>query len=131
MPKIRSQFMPKNLRIISLAALFPVLASAALASEVTEQTPCSVAIKAWDGKDIDAVRNIGLFVENTMQDLDFKHTDNGEPGIMAGMTDHVRATAVATAVGFCRQHPRATIYNEAASAYQGLRDIEVQFGLAK
>jgi hypothetical protein len=67
----------------------------------------------------------------TMQDLDFKHTDNGEPGIMAGMTDHNRATAVATAVGFCRQHPRATIYNEAASAYQGLREIEMQFGVAK
>ena len=27
--------------------------------------------------------------------------------------------------------PRATIYNEAASAYDGLRDIEMQFGVAK
>jgi hypothetical protein len=111
--------------------LFAVLGSVALAAEITERTPCSVAIKAWNDKDIDAVRDVGLFIENTMQDLDFKHTDNGEPGIMAGMTDQGRASAVVAAVGFCRQHPKATIYNEAASAYQGLREIGMQFGTAK
>ncbi len=102
-----------------------------MAAEITERTPCSVAIKAWDDRDIDLVRDVGLFIENTMQDLDSNHTDNGEPGIMAGMTDHGLASAVAAAVGFCRQHPKATIYNEAASAYQGLRAIEMQFGTAK
>lgn len=117
------------------AALFLVssqlLVSAGTAAEITDRTPCSVAIKAWNDKDIDAVRDVGLFIENTMQDLDFKHTDYGEPGIMAGMTDRGRASAVVAAVGFCRQHPKATIYNEASSAYQGLREIEMQFGTAK
>jgi hypothetical protein len=102
-----------------------------MAAEVTDRTPCSVAVKAWDSKDMDEVQAVGLFIENTMQDLDFKHTDNGEPGIMSGMTDQGRSNAVGAAVGFCRQHPRATIYNEAASAYQGLREIEMQFGTAK
>jgi hypothetical protein len=116
---------------IPLVASIAATGSAAIAAEVTDRTPCSVAVKAFDDKDMEAVREVGLFIENTMQDLDFKHTDNGEPGIMAGMTDHSRSNAVGAAVGFCRQHPRATIYNEAASAYDGLRDIEMQFGVAK
>ena len=108
-----------------------LVGSAAIAADITERTPCSIAIKAWDNKDRDTVREVGLFVENTMQDLDSNHTDNGEPGIMADMTDHGRASAIAAAMGFCRQHPKATIYNEAASAYQGLREMERQLGTAK
>jgi hypothetical protein len=118
-------------RIAIAAALVALAGSVAKAAEVTDRTPCSVAVKAFDAKDLSAIHDVGLFIENTMQDLDFNHTDNGEPGIMAGMNDHGRSTAVAAAVGFCRQHPRATIYNEAASAYDGLRDIEMQFGGAK
>ena len=116
-------------KIAITAALLALTGSAAIAAEITDRTPCSVAVKAWDSRDMDAVHEIGQFIENTMQDLDFNHTDNGEPGIMAGMNDHGKATAVASAVGFCRQHPRATIYNEAASAYDGLREIDLQLGV--
>jgi hypothetical protein len=118
-------------RIAIAAALVAFAGSAAEAAEVTDRTPCSVAVKAFDAKDLSAIHDVGLFIENTMQDLDFNHTDNGEAGIMAGMNDHGKATAVAATVGFCRQHPRATIYNEAASAYDGLRDLELQLGGAK
>jgi hypothetical protein len=117
--------------LIIAAALVAFASSAAKVIEVTDRTPCSAAVKAFGAKDLSAIHDVGLFIENTMQDLDFNHTDNGEPGIMAGMNDHGRSTAVAAAVGFCRQHPRATIYNEAASAYDGLRDIELQLGGAK
>lgn len=116
------------LLIASFVLVAPTLA---LALDVNQKTPCSVAIKAWDTSDLDAARDIVQFIENTMENIDSNHTDNGELGIMAGMNDQARLSAVAAAIGFCRQYPKATIYNEAASAYQALREIEMQFGTAK
>ena len=120
------------LRTILLGIVaFPALVSVAAAADVNDQTRCPVATKAFDDKDMTAIREIGLYIANTMRDLDLNHTDNGEPGILAQMTDEARATAVVAAIEFCRQHPRATIYNEAGAAYDGLRDMELELGGAK
>jgi hypothetical protein len=93
--------------------------------------PCSVAIEAFDAKDMLAVRDVGAYIENAMQALDLHHTDEGEPGIWAQMSDHARGEAAGAAIGFCRQHPRSTTYNQAADAYDGLRGIELMLGGAK
>jgi hypothetical protein len=117
--------------LIAAAATLASFATPADADEITDRTPCSVAVRAFDNKEMDMVRETGLFILNTMQDLDDRHADAGEPGIMAQMIDHARGNAVAAAVGFCRQHPKATIYSQAADAYDGLRSISIELGVAK
>lgn len=59
------------------------------------------------------------------------HTDNGEPGILAQMSDEGVAEMAVLAIEYCRLHPKATIYNEAAEAYRGARALEIQLGGAK
>jgi hypothetical protein len=47
-------------KALILAGALAAIATSTLAAEVTERTPCSVAIKAWDGKDIEGKAFIGL-----------------------------------------------------------------------
>lgn len=71
------------------------------------------------------------YIENMMYNLDQRHTDNGEPGIMSQLSDKGELDMAILAVEHCRLHPNSTIYNAAAFVYVGMRDLEIQFGTAK
>jgi pentose-5-phosphate-3-epimerase len=95
---------------------------------VNNHTPCSVAVFAFDFKDKTMVLEVGQFIADVFGQLDQIHTDFGDIGIMVQPDDDAVRTLVAASVEFCRQHPEATIYSEAAVAYRGMRATKVRFG---
>jgi hypothetical protein len=105
--------------------------AAAADSAISPETSCTIAVAAFHTKDMPTINEVGTFMQNVFDELDAGHTDNGEPGIMARMNDHGVASMVAMAVAFCRDHPQATIFSEAANTYRAYRAIEMQFGVAK
>ena len=109
------------------AAMALALTAPAYVEEITNHTLCSVAVEAFNNRNMDLVRDTSLFIENTMEYLYSMHIDNGELGILAQMTVEAKSYNVALTVEYCRKHPRATIYSEAQLAYQGLRALERSF----
>jgi hypothetical protein len=95
---------------------------------VNNRTPCSGAVFACDSKDKTMVLEVGQFIADVFGQLDQIHTDFVDIGIMVQPDDNAVRTLVAASVEFCRQHPEATIYNEASVAYRGIRAIQVRFG---
>ena len=63
--------------------------------------------------------------------LDDAHTQQGEPGIMARLSDEGMIDMAAMTITFCRKNPKATIYNTAAKVYREMRDLEVALGAAQ
>jgi hypothetical protein len=121
------------------AALALLMTSAAAhAAEITEKTRCSEFVAASDVNDrasnasnLAKLREYYLFMGNVMDGLDIDHIQNGQPGIMASLSDDGRSNLVATAAVQCRNHQNMTIWNSAALVYRGVRDMEMQFGTAK
>ena len=124
-----------GLRALIAAALLTVSAHAgptpAFSQRIDDHTGCQVAIQAWNSSNVAVASAISEFIRNDFQIFDANHTNNGEPGILAGMTDRTMATMVAGVIGYCRLSPKATIYNESYQVYDGLRGIALQFGFAK
>lgn len=112
-------------------ALWAATASPALAFDVDAHTSCSVVPAALQKQDQEAIEAIGNYVENTMDEMDLKHTENGDPGIMAQLSDDGLKHFIATSLAYCDAHPKSSIYNAAAFVYRGMRDLEMQFGVAK
>ena len=119
------------MRAALLLSLVLLSAGPTLAQEITVRTGCAVAVRAYDTQDLATVATVNTFIESEMQALDAHHTDNGEPGIIAGMNDQQIATLVAAAIGYCRRSPKATIYNETYQLYDGIRGLAIEAGQAK
>ena len=66
-----------------------------------------------------------------MEYLDQTHTDKGEQGIIAQLSDESMTGMVVLAVTYCRNHPQSTIYNASAMAYRITRTMEMRMGVAK
>ena len=79
----------------------------------------------------EALTETKQYILNAMDKLDSAHTEAGEPGIMASLTDSGELDMVAMTAVHCQNHPKETIYNAAAFVYRGTRDMERQFGTAK
>lgn len=118
-------------KLLTVAALFMAMTLPTLAADIDDHTPCSVAVTAFDGNHPDDVSDVATYIVNTIQKLDEDHVDNGEPGILAQMSDQGEEALDSAAVVYCRQHPKSTIYNQAAEAYRGVRDMEMELGGAK
>ena len=101
------------------------------ASAMDAHTPCTAAIRASDTSSAEQMREVFLYVRETMVALDDVHTQQGEPGIMAQLSDQGMIDMVAMTVTFCRKNPKATVYNTAAKLYRETRDLEVALGAAQ
>jgi hypothetical protein len=100
-------------------------------AQIDKQTRCAVAANAFDTEDMHIVRPVAYFIRNVFDELDAAHTSIGEPGIMANLNDSGVSNMGALVVSLCHQHLDATIYDEAALAYRGVRDMGIQPGVAK
>lgn len=101
-----------------------------MGAELTGRTRCVDAIKMFDPPSTGLIEVVN-YIKNVMETLDSKHTENGEPGIIAQLSDEGFKTLVATTTVWCRDHPRQTVYNSAAFVYTGAREMELEMGTAK
>jgi hypothetical protein len=100
-------------------------------AEISDHTSCSSAVKAFDNKDKPDMMSVLDYIKGVMYELDQNHTDHGEPGILAQMSDRGQVETAIQAVEHCRLQPVSTIYNAAAFVYVGVRAMEVELGTAK
>ena len=93
---------------------------------IDEHTLCPVALHAFDEKDLPAIEEFSRFVQGVFDDLNARYSDREEPAPRAKLTD--KSVEVPVILGFCRQHPRSTIYQEAVNTYRGMRSLRTPLG---
>ena len=91
-----------------------------------EHMLCPVALRAFDEKDTPAIEELSRFVQGVFDDLDARYSDRKEPAPRAKLTD--KSVEVLVVLGFCRQHPRSTIYQEAVNTYREMRSLRTPLG---
>ena len=112
-----------------LASLLVIGASSILSAaevQIDEHTLCPVALRAFDEKDLPAIEEFFRFVQSVFDDLNVRYTDQKEPAPEAKLTD--KSVEVPFILGFCRQHPSSTIYQEAVKAYRAMRSLRTPLG---
>jgi hypothetical protein len=88
-------------------------------------------VAALESRDFPQIRAFAAYVLNSMDNLDMKHTQAGESGIMAQLSDVGRSRMVPITSANCRDHLKMTVYNSAAFVYTGMREMQIQFGAAR
>ena len=109
-----------------LASLLVIGVSSFLSAaevQIDEHTLCPVALRAFAEKDLPAIEEFFRFVQGVFDDLSARHTDQKQPALGAKLTD--KSVEVRVIIGFCRQHPRSTIYQEAVKTYGALRSMRL------
>lgn len=119
------------LRAAAFAIALFASGASAFAAAPDEKTGCAAFVQALDQGQRNELLDYMTYVSNVFDQLDLRHTQNGEPGIATGWSDKGRADNVLVAFEECRQHPRMTIYNAAAVTYAGLRALETSLGVAR
>ena len=112
-----------------LASVLVIGASSILSAaevQIDEHTLCPVALRAFDEKDLPAIKEFFRFVQDIFDDLNARYTDQKEPAPGAKLTD--KSVEVPVILSFCRQHPSSTIYQEAVKAYRGMRSLQTPLG---
>ena len=118
------------LRLISGAALLLSAYSTTIAAadevQINEHTLCQVAVHAFDANDLQMIQEIRRFVHNVFDDLDAQYKkDEGERALSITLSDENEGSAV---LGYCRQHPAATIYEQVAHLYRAMRSLRTPLG---
>ncbi len=108
---------------VLLFALHLTTSSLAAEVQIDKQTLCPAALHAFDVKDSAAIEDFFQFVENVFNELDAQSIDRGERAISKGLES--RNVAGSVVLGYCRQHPAATIYDEAVRTYRSLRALSL------
>jgi len=115
--------------ILSAVLLFVVhvtTSSPAADVQIDKHTLCPAALHAFDAKDSAVVQDFFQFIENVFNELDTKYTDAGERAVSKRLKD--RSVGGYVVLGYCHQHPTATIYDEAVRAYRGMRALALPLG---
>jgi hypothetical protein len=73
------------LAIATAAAALVVSSSVVHAAEIGKETPCGIVLKAFDRQV--SIPEIVTTIRNVMQDLDDRHTNAGEVGALAPLSD--------------------------------------------
>jgi hypothetical protein len=118
------------LRLVSGAALLLSAYSTTIAAaddvQINEHTLCQVAIHAFDANDLPMIQEIRRFVHNVFDDLDAQYKkDEGEHAFSITLSDENEGSVV---LGYCRQHPAATIYEQVAHLYRAMRSLRSPLG---
>ena len=118
------------LRLVSGAALLLSAYSTAMAAadevQINEHTLCRAAIHAFDANDLPMIQEIRRFVHNVFDDLDAQYKkDEGEHAFSITLSDENEGSVV---LGYCRQHPAATIYEQVAHLYRAMRSLRSPLG---
>jgi hypothetical protein len=118
------------LRLVSGAALLLSAYSTTIAAaddvQISEHTLCQVAIHAFGANDLAMIQEIRRFVHNVFDDLDAQYKkDEGERALSITLSDETEGSVV---LGYCRQHPAATIYEQVAHLYRAMRSLRSRLG---
>ena len=110
-------------RSLLVGALLIGASSMSSAAEVhiDEHTLCPVALRAFDETDLPAIEEFLRFVQGVFDELNARYTDQEETAPTAKLTS--KSIEVPIILGFCRQHPRSTIYQETAYTYRAMRSL--------
>jgi hypothetical protein len=111
--------------VVAFAFLIALSAQAKAQPLIDDQTPCSVAVRAFDSQDKEKIREAEAFIESVFEQVDQRRRDSGEPGILAQPNDRGASTLMSVAIGFCRQRQKETIRNEATRAYRVIQRCTV------
>ena len=95
--------------------------SPAVEVQMDEHTLCPVALRAFDEKDSPAIEEFFRFVQGVFNELSTRDIDQEKIASSAKLTD--RSVEVPIILGFCRQHPGSTVYQEAARVYRGMSSL--------
>jgi hypothetical protein len=95
--------------------------SSAAEVHIDEHTLCPVALRAYDETDLPAIEEFLRFVQGIFDELNARYTDQEKTAPTAKVTG--KSIEVAIILGFCRQHPRSTIYQETADTYRAVRSM--------
>jgi hypothetical protein len=118
------------LRLVSGAALLLSAYSTTIAAadevQINEHTLCHAAIHAFDANDLPMIQEILRFVHNVFDDLDAQYKkDEGERALSITLSDKNEGPIV---LGYCRQHPAATIHEQVAHLYRAMRSLRSPLG---
>ena len=118
------------LRLVSGAALLLSAYSTAMAAadevQINEHTLCRAATHAFDANDLPMIQEILRFVHNVFDDLDARYKeDEGDHAPSITLSDINEGYIV---LGYCRQHPAATIYEQVAHLYRAMRSLRSPLG---
>ena len=111
-------------RSLLVGALLIGASSMSSAAEVhiDEHTLCPVALRAFDETDLPAIEEFLRFAQGVFDELNAQYTDQQEetapPAKLTG-----KSIEVPIIIGFCRQRPRSTIYQETAYTYRAMRSL--------
>ncbi len=95
----------------------------AIAEPIGNQTTC-MTVSAIMGppqlskREVDAVAK---YVEAALMMIDEAHVANGEPSILARISEHGRGNIVAAVADRCREHPEETLLASVMAVYDGLK----------
>ena len=110
-------------RSLLVGALLIGASSMSSAAEVhiDEHTLCPVALRAFDETDLPTIEEFLRFVQGVFDELNARYTDQEETAPTAKLTG--KSIEVLIILGFCRQYPRSTIYQETADTHRGMRSL--------
>ena len=96
-----------------------------------DKTACFVVKQAMDDKHRDqpTVSAALIYIENVFDRLDSGHTEEGEPGIMAKLSDEGLTKLAITAAVQCTHYPKKRVFDAAAGVYRGVRDFQKEMGV--
>jgi hypothetical protein len=130
---------PKTFLLIAAVAAGTVTPSSA--DPIDKNTPCSVAIQAFDsdkragqvlaGAPSAQVQEVGNYIMDVLAQLDRQFTDSGKEAVWSSFSDSGKRAIAASAVANCRLHPDRTINQAANAVYQSVRDMHIQLGIVK
>ncbi len=82
---------------------------------------CIIQASTRTAPSANAIEEFSRFVWGVFDDLDWE-----EPAPRAKLTD--KSVEVLVILGFCRQHPRSTIYQEVVDTYREMRTLRTPSG---
>ena len=110
--------MNKTIMGVIVGVIAIAVTTKAEAATLDDRTKCDVAVRAFDTKDLVAIRSIGDYIMTIVARLDKADMKTGHRHLKVE-----DAEMVAAAVGFCRQKPTATIRSETDDVYDGMRNL--------
>lgn len=109
-------------RVAMAVAILLSRSPVAAAAEFGGATPCAKVVSSFDQQRY--VPQIVTTITNVMVGLDDIHTNAGERGALAPLSDQGMTSVISLAVEDCREHPQKRLRDAAAKAYMELRATE-------
>jgi hypothetical protein len=104
-----------------------VIAGPAEAADITDKTPCSAVVAAYDSENVDRVRPFDQYIHNTLENIDYQH----QPMILNRMSRDGRIDTDVMVVEICRTNQKHSIHQAAILVYDGIIRLGITIGAYK